>query len=213
MNAPVIGALQPEPAVIPTRFPAHLKTRAKLHTAEDYLAAARSVLPVLKANAAKARQIRRPADESLEAVVSAGLIGILRPRRYGGPGLELSDMIDVADILAEGCPGTAWDYGVWELHNWLVGTLPEEGQQEVFGDDDNLVICCGVFNPAFAPQKCQRNCAVRSRYSTAPGPTPHGRSFPGHDRIRSTGEGSSCSHRATPRRSAIRQTCQPRRWH
>ena len=150
MNAPTIGGLKPEPAVIPTRFPAHLTNRAKLETAQDYLDAARSIMPILKANAAKARRGRRPDDESVKAVVEAGLIGILRPKRYGGPGLELSDMIDVADILAEGCPGTGWDYGVWELHNWLVGTLPKAGQQEVFGNDDNLVICCGVFNPAFA---------------------------------------------------------------
>lgn len=172
MNAPVIGTIKPEPAVIPTRFPAHLTTRAKLHTADDYLIAARSVLPVLKANAAKAREIRRPADESLEAVVSAGLLGILRPRRYGGPGLELSDMIDVADILAEGCPGTAWDYGVWELHNWLVGTLPEDGQREVFGADDNLVICCGVFNPALAhARRVEGGYMLRGRWPYGSGST------------------------------------------
>ena len=172
MNAPIIGALQAEPAVIPTRFPGHLTSRTKLSSAQDYLDAARSIQPVLKANAAMARQIRRPADESVAAVVEAGLIGILRPKRYGGPGLELSDMIDVADLLAEGCPGTAWDYGVWELHNWIVGMLPEQGQAEVFGSDANLVICCGVFNPAQAhARRVEGGYMLKGRWSYGSGST------------------------------------------
>ena len=134
--------------VIENRFPAHVKPKAKPETLEAYLAAARSTLPVLKEHAAQTRLQRRPADESVAAIVEAGLSGIMRPAMFGGPGLELSDMVAVGSVLGEGCASTAWDYVVWEVHCWLAGMLPEQGQREVYADP--VVLCCGAANPAKA---------------------------------------------------------------
>ena len=134
--------------VIENRFPADARPAGKPATLDAYLAAARSILPVLKEHAAQTRQQRRPADESVTAIVEAGLSGIMRPAMFGGPGLELSDMVAVGSVLGEGCASTAWDYVVWEVHCWMAGMLPEQGQREFYADA--VVMCCGVANTAKA---------------------------------------------------------------
>jgi len=139
---------RPAAEVIENRFPAYVQPTAQPKSLDGYLAAARSILPVLKEHAALTRQQRRPADESVAAIVEAGLSGIMRPAMFGGPGLELSDMIAVGSVLGEGCASTAWDYVVWEVHCWMAGTLPEQGQREFYADP--VVLCCGASNTAKA---------------------------------------------------------------
>ena len=150
MNAQMQSLATPAlPPVIPDLFPAGSRPVAKLRTREDFLKAARELVPLLKAHTRTCSEIRRPVDEVVAAIVKSGLVGLLRPKKYGGAGLDVSDMAAVAGVLAEGCTSTAWDYDVWEAHNWIMGMLPEKGQEEIFGTD-NLVICCGVANPSKA---------------------------------------------------------------
>lgn len=143
MNAPVTNLL---PAKIADFYPKDLKPARKLTTREEFLQAARGIVPDLRRNALKSIEGRQPACENVRTLVKAGLIGISRPKKYGGAGLELSDQFDVGAILAEGDANLAWDYIVWEVHSWLLGMIPEQGQDEVFGSSD-LTICSGVFNP------------------------------------------------------------------
>lgn len=150
MNAQVdTFARQVLPPVIADCYPGNLRPSKRFHTREEFIAAARELVPLLKENASKANEQRRPVDEVVSAMGEAGLMGLLRPKMFGGAGLEISDMAAVAGVLAEGCPSTAWDYDVWEAHNWIIGMLPEAGQREVFGDGD-FVLCCGVSNPSRA---------------------------------------------------------------
>ncbi|OYU35692.1 acyl-CoA dehydrogenase family protein [Novosphingobium sp. PASSN1] len=139
---------RPAADVIAGRFPADVRPSVNQPTLDCYLAAARGIVPTLAEHAAQTRAQRRPADESVAAIVGAGLSGIMRPKMFGGPGLELSDMVAVGSVLAEGCASTAWVYVVWEVHCWLVGMLPEQGQREFYADDVNL--CCGAANTAKA---------------------------------------------------------------
>ena len=164
-------SLQPLPPFVGNRYPEQVKPKRALRSREDFLAAAREIVPVLKAHAAKTNELRQPADESVEAIVSAGLSGLLRPKLYGGAGLELSDMIDVAAILAEGCGSTAWDYDVWEAHNWILGMLPKQGQDEVF-KDDAVTLCCGVANPSQAKSRpVEGGYMLSGRWTYASGST------------------------------------------
>ena len=147
MNAPVGNLMKSDqPARIAEFYPRNVKPSKKLVTREDHLEAARAIVPELQKYALKTIEGRQPACENVHAVVKAGLIGISRPKKYGGAGLELSDQFEVGAILAEGDANLAWDYIVWEVHSWLLGMLPEQGQDEVFGSAD-LTMCSGVFNP------------------------------------------------------------------
>ena len=147
MNAPLGNLMKSDqPARIAEFYPHNVRPSKKLVTREEHFEAARAIVPELKKYALKTIEGRQPACENVHALVKAGLIGISRPKKYGGAGLELSDQFAVGTILAEGDANLAWDYIVWEVHNWLLGMIPEQGQEEVFGSSD-LVICSGVFNP------------------------------------------------------------------
>lgn len=150
MNAPVSNFVaEGTPAKIADFFPYAVKPAKKLKTRAEHLQAVRDLVPELRQFALKSIEGRQPACENVAAIVKAGLIGISRPKKFGGAGLELSDQFDVGAILAEGDCNLAWDYIVWEVHSWLLGMLPEEGQAEIFGSSD-VVICSGVFNPSEA---------------------------------------------------------------
>lgn len=70
---------------------------------------------------------------------------MLRPKMYGGAGLELSDFCAVNAVLGTACASTSWLFMVYELHHWLVSMLPQKGQDEIFGKNPTL-LACGVFN-------------------------------------------------------------------
>jgi alkylation response protein AidB-like acyl-CoA dehydrogenase len=147
MNAPVTNLMSGDhPKRIADFFPRSIKPSKKLSSRDEHLDAARELVPSLRQHALKTIEGRQPACENVHALVKAGLIGVSRPKRFGGAGLELSDQFDVGAILAEGDASLAWDYIVWEVHSWLLGMLPPEGQEEVFGSSD-VVMCSGVFNP------------------------------------------------------------------
>ena len=144
MNA--IVDVKPLPPLVPDCHPHGVKAEQKLMTHEECVKAAREMISLLKANSKKAIEQRRPVDEVIQGLVKKGLYGIVRPKAYGGSGLELSTLFEVASILAEGCTSTAWSFNVTSVHDWLIGMLPKEGQDEIFGGNE-LVISCGVFNP------------------------------------------------------------------
>jgi alkylation response protein AidB-like acyl-CoA dehydrogenase len=144
MNAPDVNLVAP--AKIADFYPREVRPTNALKSREEFLKVARDLVPHLRRHALKTIERRQPVCNSVHALVEAGLIGISRPKKFGGAGLELSDQFDVGAILAEGDANLAWDYIVWEVHSWLLGMLPEEGQEEVFGSSD-VTICSGVFNP------------------------------------------------------------------
>ncbi|MBK3569781.1 MULTISPECIES: acyl-CoA dehydrogenase family protein [unclassified Streptomyces] len=53
-----------------------------------------------------------------------GLLGLLVPRRYGGPDLGLADMSAVGRLLGHGCASTAM---IWAMHCQQVATLVAHG--------------------------------------------------------------------------------------
>ena len=109
MNAPMMNPTpDSEPARIADFYPHGLKPAKKLSTREEHLEAAREIVPELRKYALKSIEGRQPACENVQALVKAGLIGVSRPKKYGGAGLELSDQFDVGAIIAEGDANLAW---------------------------------------------------------------------------------------------------------
>ena len=159
------------PPTVPDCFPRGIKAERKLKTRDEYLQAAREAIPLLKANAKRCNEIRRPTDEAIQGLVKAGLYGLVRPKAYGGAGLELSDLFDVVSVLSEGCTSTAWAYNVQAVHDWLIGMMSKEGQDEIFGANE-LVISCGVFNPIGAKARAvEGGYMVSGRWNYGSGST------------------------------------------
>ncbi|MEV0460620.1 acyl-CoA dehydrogenase family protein, partial [Catellatospora methionotrophica] len=117
-------------------------------TARDaVLERARALAPVLAQRAAQAERLRQVPAESVQDLLTAGLIRVGNPERFGGAGLDIDTAFAVADELGRGCGSTAWCYSVWAAHNWWLGHFPEQCQEEYFAAGPDTLFSSAL-NPA-----------------------------------------------------------------
>src|SRR5919109_970360 len=115
-------------------------------TREELRRRASALVPVLKERAAHTEQLRQIPPETVQDLVSSGLIRIGNPPRYGGLGLEYDAAFDVAWELGRACGSTAWCYALWTVHNWWVGHFPAPAQEEFFASGPDTLASSGL-NP------------------------------------------------------------------
>jgi alkylation response protein AidB-like acyl-CoA dehydrogenase len=119
---------------------------AAVPTAAELVARARALAPLLAANAARGEADRRVTEESIQAMIDAGLFKIAVPRRYGGYETSMRTMLEVSAAVGEADGGTAWVLTLINVCAWLVGLFPEQAQDEVFGTDPGALVS-GVLAP------------------------------------------------------------------
>ncbi len=115
-------------------------------SAPELLRIACDLVPVFRNRAAQTEELRRLPDESISDLLASGLYRIGLPVRYGGLDVSYGLMHQTAAELGRGCPSTAWCYGLWAGHAWLVGYWPQEAQEEVFGEDPDALVSSSL-NP------------------------------------------------------------------
>src|SRR4030095_14268758 len=115
-------------------------------TRAELLRQAAALLPVLKERAARTEQLRQIPTETVQDLVSSGLIRLGNPQRYGGLGIGYVAGFDVAWELGRACGSTAWCYSLWTVHNWWVGHFPEQGQEEFFASGPDT-LASSALNP------------------------------------------------------------------
>jgi 3-hydroxy-9,10-secoandrosta-1,3,5(10)-triene-9,17-dione monooxygenase len=115
-------------------------------TVEKQIRIAAELVPLLRERAAKAEELRRIPDETVQDLIDTGLIRVPSPVRFGGSGLDYDAALEVGRELGRGCGSTAWCYAVWASHNWEIGLYPEQGQADYFGDGLDVFSSSGL-NP------------------------------------------------------------------
>lgn len=108
---------------------------------------ASALVPVLKERAAQAEKIRQVPSDSVQDLLSSGLIRIGNPDRFGGAGMDVDTAFAVSWELGRGCGSTAWCYAVWTAHNWWLGHFPERCQEEYFATGPDT-LSSSALNPA-----------------------------------------------------------------
>jgi 3-hydroxy-9,10-secoandrosta-1,3,5(10)-triene-9,17-dione monooxygenase len=126
---------------------------APVLTLDESLARARLLVPKLKERAARAEELRRCPDESVQELNESGLMRLLQPRRVGGSECDWVSMIDVSSELARGCGSTAWNWANWAVHHWMLALWPRQCQDEVWGPDPAVLIASAIL---FPPGKATR---------------------------------------------------------
>ena len=106
---------------------------------------AAGLVPALRARAGRAEELRRVPAESVADLLESGLYRIGVPTIFGGLEVGYGLALEVAAELGRGCPATAWCYGLWAAHAWLVGYWPRQAQEEVFGGGPD-VLCASSLN-------------------------------------------------------------------
>jgi len=104
-------------------------------TADDVVAAAEGLIPVLRERAADVDRERRIPDDTYRRLGDAGLLHVLKPKKYGGLELSEHEHARIAMNLARGCASTAWVFSILSSDNMAILAYPEEVQDEIWGTD------------------------------------------------------------------------------
>ena len=102
-------------------------------SAERAIAAAADLAPRLAQRAAQAESLRRCPQETLDELRDSGLLRMMQPARFGGSELGLDTLFNVVMELSKGCASTAWTYSNLASHNWNVGQLELQAQNDIWG--------------------------------------------------------------------------------
>ena len=121
----------------PTRMRIEMRTNMSVdetsaRAALDIEDRARSLIPYIRQNQMRVNAARSVPEDVFARLKEAGLIGLIRPRRYGGLELGTDAVFRVTALLGQGDGSTAWVYVVLTSHDHLVGLYPESVHEAVW---------------------------------------------------------------------------------
>ncbi len=128
----------------------------------ELVSRAAALVPALRQAAPGAERARRVPAESLDALADAGIFRMCAPHRYGGSEADFRTQCDVLAEIARGCPSTSWVATIYSAMSWLVGTFPDEAQDEVFEGGDPRM--SGVFSPTGTAVRQDGGFVVNGRW-------------------------------------------------
>lgn len=143
-------------------------SRSPLVTAEELKARARAMVPNLIDRAAAVGAARRIADETIAEFKQSGILRVLQPRRYGGHQESFGVFLDIIDILTEGCASSAWVYAILGELQWVIASLPERAQDDIWGDDPDAV-AAGSIIPRGLARRCDGGWRISASYQFGSG--------------------------------------------
>ncbi|MEU6405198.1 acyl-CoA dehydrogenase family protein [Streptomyces sp. NPDC046985] len=116
-------------------------------TPAEVIARAEALAPTLVDRQAETEQRTYYAPDTHAAFAEAGFYRILGPRRYGGHEFGVETFLRVSQILARGCPSTAWMFCLGATHALpAAGLFGERAQAELFAAGD--FICPATIVPS-----------------------------------------------------------------
>jgi 3-hydroxy-9,10-secoandrosta-1,3,5(10)-triene-9,17-dione monooxygenase len=96
--------------------------------------------PMLRANAARAREERRVPVENVQALREAGFFLALQPAEWGGAEVDPQYFFRAQAAIAEACMSTAWACGIVSVHAFQLALMDRRAQQDVWGDDIHTLV-------------------------------------------------------------------------
>lgn len=109
-------------------------------TAEDLIARARQLVPVLAERAPRQERHRRILDETMAELRAAELFRILQPRRWGGFEMDPRVFFDVQMTLAEGDASVGWVFGILGVHSFHLALFDDRAAADVWSADDTALV-------------------------------------------------------------------------
>ena len=116
----------------------------------SFLEKARELVPKLWERAQETENIRRIPEETMKELKEAGLITMLRPKRYGGFETNMRTYSDVIVEVSKGCASTGWVLALCSIRELMVAeSFSEKAHKEIFGKGEDV-----VFAGVYEPRKC-----------------------------------------------------------
>ncbi len=118
-------------------------------TVADLLDEVERIRPVIEECADTSEADRRLADRAYEAMLNAGLFGMLAPKAHGGLELPITDVLEVWEAVARIDSAAAWNLVMNQSIAAFAAWLPEEGAKELFAQPP-VTVAGALFPPAAA---------------------------------------------------------------
>jgi len=102
------------------------------------------MVPALRQRARRCEDAERLLPETAQEFIDAGFFRIVQPRRYGGFEFGLDVLEEVVIEVGRGCGSSAWTLAILGGHSWWTALFPEEGQDEIFGEDGHVIMATNL---------------------------------------------------------------------
>jgi 3-hydroxy-9,10-secoandrosta-1,3,5(10)-triene-9,17-dione monooxygenase len=105
-------------------------------TGDDFIGRAHELVPLVKARARQAEELRRLAEDTLRGFQNAGLFRAFQPARFGG--FELQPAVSFYEAAMEIAAAPRVErlvLAVLGIRQWHVALFSPRAQGEVWGDD------------------------------------------------------------------------------
>jgi len=143
-------------------------TASAAPTLQELLARIDEARPILDRNADQAEVERRIPQENIDALGAAGAFRVMTPRRFGGYEMTIREKLEVSAAVAESCGSTAWVVALTNVCNWMAGTLGDQAQQNIWGENPDARVA-GVLNPSDAVRKVDGGYEISGKWPWASG--------------------------------------------
>lgn len=143
-------------------------TAADRELRADLVGRAAKLVPLLAGNARQTEENRCVVAENITAIDEAGLLSIMRPRRFGGLEVDFRTKLEVSRELARGCGSTSWVTSLMNVCAWFTGLWPEQAQLDVWGEHPGNRVA-GVFAPTGEATAVDGGMLVTGKWGWASG--------------------------------------------
>jgi 3-hydroxy-9,10-secoandrosta-1,3,5(10)-triene-9,17-dione monooxygenase len=122
-----------------------LQAKASL-THREAIERARTLGTAVAPFAEEAERLRRIPQPVVEALMESGLMPLVRPKHWGGYGLDWMAFVDCISEIGHASGSIGWCAGFLIHHQWVLGHFPENGQALVYNthNDPKIVTAFGV---------------------------------------------------------------------
>ena len=97
---------------------------------------AESIVPELSSRAFQAEKERRVPPENIRLLQETGLLGVFRAKKWGGSELSMRAHVDAVATISRGCAATGWVLGVYHAHDYIIGHMSDQVQEEIYTTGD-----------------------------------------------------------------------------
>jgi alkylation response protein AidB-like acyl-CoA dehydrogenase len=134
-------------------------------TADELVARATAMIPVLRERAAATEAARHVLPETFGDFLRAGFFRIVQPKRFGGFEMDMETLQRVLVEIGRGCPSSAWTLGILTGHAWWAAQFPEDGQVEIYGDEGIALLPTGIFGRGGSARRVEGGYLLSGRWA------------------------------------------------
>jgi 3-hydroxy-9,10-secoandrosta-1,3,5(10)-triene-9,17-dione monooxygenase len=115
-------------------------TQAQSTIAAQLIQAAKDLQPVLRERAAGSESMGKVDPRTIQDFQDAGFFKMFQSAYWDGYQSHPADIFRVQELLAQGCPSSAWIMGVLGVHNWQLAHFTKQAQEDVWGKSSTVLM-------------------------------------------------------------------------